>query len=107
MSVTDANLCLGRIVPDYFPKIFGADKKSPLDKEAVNRAFELLAVDINKFCQSNNQSKMTIEEIAFGFVKVANEAMCRSIRAITQGKGYEISSHILTCFGGAGRFILF
>jgi hypothetical protein len=45
---------------------------------------------------------MSVEEIAMGFVKVANENMCRPIRALTQAKGYNTSRHVLACFGGAG-----
>lgn len=45
---------------------------------------------------------MTEEEVAMGFINVANEAMCRPIRALTQGKGYDTSLHVLACFGGAG-----
>lgn len=45
---------------------------------------------------------MSVEEVAMGFVKVANENMCRPIRALTQAKGYDTSHHVLACFGGAG-----
>lgn len=45
---------------------------------------------------------MSLEEIAMGFIRVANEAMCRPIRALTQAKGYDTRNHILACFGGAG-----
>lgn len=45
---------------------------------------------------------MTVEEVAMGFVRVANEAMCRPIRALTQAKGYDTARHALACFGGAG-----
>lgn len=48
------------------------------------------------------QSAMSIEEVAMGFVRVANEAMCRPIRALTQAKGYDTARHALACFGGAG-----
>ncbi len=37
-----------------------------------------------------------------GFVRVANETMCRPIRALTQMKGYDVGQHTLACFGGAG-----
>lgn len=37
-----------------------------------------------------------------GFVHVANEAMCRPIRALTQMRGYDVAQHVLACFGGAG-----
>ena len=43
-----------------------------------------------------------MEEVAIGFIKVANEAMCRPIRALTQAKGYDTAKHVLSCFGGAG-----
>uniref|UniRef100_A0A7S3G9C2 5-oxoprolinase n=1 Tax=Palpitomonas bilix TaxID=652834 RepID=A0A7S3G9C2_9EUKA len=45
---------------------------------------------------------MTREEIALGFLKVANEAMCRPIRSLTQARGFDTSNHVLACFGGAG-----
>ena len=45
---------------------------------------------------------LTVEEVAIGFIRVANEAMCRPIRALTQAKGYDTAKHILSCFGGAG-----
>lgn len=44
----------------------------------------------------------TLEELALGFVNVANEAMSRPIRSLTQGKGFDTSQHILAVFGGAG-----
>lgn len=101
--MTDANLCLGRLVPDYFPKIFGKDKNQGLDKAAVIEEFKNLSIEVNKFCRDNGRNEMSVEEIALGFIKVANEAMCRPIRNITQGKGYDVANHILTCFGGAGK----
>ncbi|GBN17083.1 5-oxoprolinase [Araneus ventricosus] len=106
LTVTDANLCLGRLQPDYFPKIFGPTEDLPLDKEATIKAFEKITDQINEFNKSfsSNQSKekLSIEEVALGFIEVANESMCRPIRAITQGKGFDTSQHILACFGGAG-----
>ena len=41
-------------------------------------------------------------QVAMGFIKVANETMCRPIRALTQMKGYDVAAHALACFGGAG-----
>ena len=52
---------------------------------------------------SYEKKKLTIEEVALGFITVANESMCRPIRAITQGKGLDTSGHVLACFGGAGE----
>ena len=61
---------------------------------------------INEFRRSqddeSSESPLSVEEVAIGFIKVANEAMCRPIRALTQAKGYDTAKHILSCFGGAG-----
>lgn len=102
LTVTDANLVLGRILPEYFPKIFGPDEKQPLDKDATLKAFQALTDEINQFIKSEGRKPMSIEEVAMGFIKVANESMCRPIRSLTQGKGYDTRDHILACFGGAG-----
>lgn len=99
LTITDANLILGRILPQYFPKIFGPNENESLDKEAARAAFERVAVDINTFMKTN----MSIEEVAMGFIKVANETMCRPIRNLTQGKGHDTRNHVLACFGGAGK----
>jgi 5-oxoprolinase (ATP-hydrolysing) len=45
---------------------------------------------------------MSVEEAAFGYIKVANEAMCRPIREMTQMRGHDAAGHVLACFGGAG-----
>lgn len=104
LTVTDANLALGRLLPEYFPKIFGEDEMQPLDKQATLNAFAVLTDEINTFLASQDEGKpaMTVEEVAMGFIRVANEAMCRPIRALTQAKGYDTRQHVLACFGGAG-----
>ncbi|CAI5745208.1 unnamed protein product [Peronospora destructor] len=101
LSVTDANLVTGRILPEFFPKIFGANEDEPLDVAGSKQAFEDLTKEINT-SSADNGAKYTMEEVASGFLRVANEAMCRPIRNLTQNKGYDISTHILACFGGAG-----
>jgi 5-oxoprolinase (ATP-hydrolysing) len=98
LTVTDANLFLGRLVPDYFPKIFGRSEKEALDADVVAGKFVELAKSIN----AETGKSMSPEEIAYGYLDVANEAMCRPIRSLTEGKGYEISKHRLGVFGGAG-----
>ncbi|KAK7866095.1 hypothetical protein R5R35_011613 [Gryllus longicercus] len=107
LTVTDANLCLGRLLPEYFPKIFGPGENEPLDQDATNKSFEKLTQEINEFLASQpskdgSKNSMTTEEVAMGFIRVANEAMCRPIRALTQAKGYDTARHVLACFGGAG-----
>lgn len=102
LAITDANLFLGRLVPLYFPKIFGPNENEPLDLAATTTAFEALAKDINDFQRASGAKEYSLDEIAFGFVEVANEAMSRPIRTLTQAKGYDTSQHVLACFGGAG-----
>lgn len=105
LTVTDANVCLGRLLPEHFPKIFGPSEKEPLDKEAAVAAFHQLAREVNVFLQEQpggSHRPMSVEQVAMGFINVANESMCRPIRALTQGKGFDVSTHLLACFGGAG-----
>ncbi|CAN7981622.1 unnamed protein product, partial [Ixodes pacificus] len=98
LTVTDANVCLGRLLPDHFPKIFGKNEREPLDKAAAMEALRKLTAQVNS-CLGGS---MTPEQVAMGFVSVANESMCRPIRALTQGKGHDSANHVLACFGGAG-----
>lgn len=104
LAVTDANLILGYVIPDYFPSIFGPHEDQPLDIKATREKFEKLAIQINSYRKSQDPSvkDMTVEEIAMGFVNVANETMCRPIRQLTEMKGHETRNHALACFGGAG-----
>ncbi|XP_029313101.1 5-oxoprolinase [Cottoperca gobio] len=112
LTVTDANLALGRLLPSFFPKIFGPGENEPLSSEETMKHFHRLSRDINLFLSSNQSqvsangvnsgSEMSVEEVAMGFIRVANEAMCRPIRALTQAKGHDTAQHVLACFGGAG-----
>ncbi|BGO97667.1 putative 5-oxoprolinase (putative) [Rhodotorula toruloides] len=97
-AVTDANLVLGRLLPSHFPQIFGASEDQPLDIDASRSALEELRKQINDETGNN----LSLDEVAFGFIKVANETMCRPIRSLTEARGYDTSKHILSCFGGAG-----
>ena len=98
LAVTDVNVALGRVLPEHFPKIFGPKKNQSLDAEASQKAIE----KINDTICSDLKKEYSWEETAVGFIDVANETMCRPIRAITQAKGYDTSKHILATFGGAG-----
>lgn len=106
LTVTDANLVLGRLIPkyaaislyilllylnglcvfSYFPHIFGPNKNLPVDSDATCRAFDELTDQVNTFivAQPEPSHPMTREEVAMGFIRVANETMCRPIRALTQ-----------------------
>lgn len=104
LTITDCNLILGRLMIENFPKIFGEDENQPLDLEITTKLFTKLTEEVNSFMLKNSpdSTPKTIDEVAYGFLSVANEAMCRPIREMTQSKGYDTSQHILACFGGAG-----
>lgn len=104
LSVTDANLILGIVIPDFFPAIFGPNEDQPLDVESARKEFEKLAIDVNSYRKAQDASavEMAVEDIALGFINVANETMCRPIRQLTEMKGHETKNHALACFGGAG-----
>ncbi len=93
---------MGRLQPDYFPHIFGKEQNEPLSYETSLNLFKKLTEEINQFQKFSMLKEMSIEEVALGFIKVANEAMCRPIRNLTEGKGYDTRKHALACFGGAG-----
>ncbi|KAF5345009.1 hypothetical protein D9758_010436 [Tetrapyrgos nigripes] len=98
LTVTDANLFLGRIQPEYFPKIFGPTEDMPLDVEITIKKFKELTEQINKDTGGNKSP----EEVASGFLAVANESMARPIRSLSEGRGYSVKNHNLASFGGAG-----
>ena len=101
LTVTDANLVLGRLHPDYFPKIFGKNENEPLDLDASRKAMKNLTGEINKYTKKKNLREMSTEEVALGFLSVANEVMVRPIREISVMRGFDIKEHALACFGGA------
>lgn len=102
LTITDANLFLGRLVPDFFPKIFGKAENEGLDAGASEKLFTELTETINMELSSISREKMTPDEVAFGFIKVANETMTRPIRSLTEARGHDTSKHRLATFGGAG-----
>lgn len=92
LTITDANYFLGRILPDYFPR--------KLDFERVQKEFLKLTEAVN--AEKHGDDKLTPEEVAMGFIDVANATMARPIRSLSEGRGFETASHNLACFGGAG-----
>jgi 5-oxoprolinase (ATP-hydrolysing) len=102
LTVTDANLFLGRLLPDFFPKIFGKNENEGLDEEASRKKFEELTKQINEELCKSDEDKMTPDEVAYGFIKISNETMTRPIRSLTEARGHDTSKHRLATFGGAG-----
>lgn len=92
LAITDANFFLGRIVPEYFP--------FKLDANATKRGFEHILQELQ---QANpSADALTIEEVAYGFIKIANSKMAEAIKKVTEAKGYDVTQHVLAVFGGAG-----
>ncbi len=102
LSVTDANLFLGRLHAGFFPHIFGPDENLPLDRRKTAAEFERMTRAINRDMSTAGRPQLTPEEVALGFLDVANEVMVRPIREISVMRGFDIKEHILACFGGAG-----
>lgn len=100
LTVTDANLFLGRLIPEHFPHIFGPSHNEALDFKTTERKFQELTASIN--AEKVTEEAMSAEQVAEGFLKVAVEAMARPIRNITEAKGHKTSDHNLACFGGSG-----
>ncbi|MER9583617.1 hydantoinase B/oxoprolinase family protein [Mesorhizobium sp. M0276] len=94
LAVTDANVMLGKLQPDFFPAIFGPGQDQPLDVETVRAKFAMLAVEIG--------DGRTPEAVAEGFVTIAVENMANAIKKISVQRGYDVTEYLLNCFGGAG-----
>ena len=92
LAVTDANVLVGKVQPDYFPAVFGADGNQRLDADAVALQFSKLAAEMNR----------PAESIADGFLRIAVQQMANAIKKISVAKGYDVTRYTLQCFGGAG-----
>lgn len=98
LTITDANLLTGRLVPAYFPRTFGPDGTAPLDTSATREKFNSLSEQIN----DASSASLTPQEIAAGFLRIANEKMAMAIKEISVSKGLDARQYALVCFGGAG-----
>ncbi len=94
LAVTDANVMTGKLIPDFFPMIFGPNRDEVLDADAVKAAFVELADRIG--------GGRKPEEVADGFLRIAVENMANAIKKISVQRGYDVTGYALTCFGGAG-----
>ena len=98
LTVTDANVMLGRIQPSHFPCVFGPDGNQPLDANVVRQRFTELALRIGR----QSKGARTPEQVAEGFLQVAVANMANAIKKISVQKGHDVSEYVLTTFGGAG-----
>lgn len=98
LTVTDANVMLGKIQPQYFPGVFGQDANQPLDREIVLTKF----AELTKIINNATDNHLTPEQVASGFMAIAVANMANAIKKISLQKGYDVTRYVLCCFGGAG-----
>ncbi|MCG8354310.1 MAG: 5-oxoprolinase, partial [Kiloniellales bacterium] len=98
LAVTDCNVMLGRIVPEFFPAVFGPAGDQPLDGDVVRRRFTALAEEI----RAATGDERAPEAVAAGFRQIAVENMANAIKKISTQRGYDVTEYTLCCFGGAG-----
>ncbi|THC46746.1 hydantoinase B/oxoprolinase family protein [Massilia sp. Mn16-1_5] len=98
LTVTDANLMLGKIQPAHFPHLFGPNGDAPLDLEVVRAKFAELAREIGLAAGDAR----TPEQVAEGFIDIAVGNMANAIKQISVQRGHDVTGYALTSFGGAG-----
>ncbi len=98
LCVTDANVMVGKIRPEFFPTVFGPNGDQPLDALVVRRKFAELAEAVNTVTGETR----TPEEIADGYLRIAVENMANAIKQVSIQRGYAVGGYTLVCFGGAG-----
>ena len=98
LTVTDANVCVGKIQPRHFPAIFGPSGDAPLDGEAVREKFAALAAEI---AQATGEARDP-REVAEGYLSIAVANMANAIKQVSVQKGHDVTRFALNCFGGAG-----
>lgn len=98
LTVTDANLCLGKIQPKHFPAVFGPNGDQTLDADIVQERFAAVARDVAR----STGITRSPQEIAEGFLDIAIANMVKAIKQISIEKGQDPKRFTLTCFGGAG-----
>ena len=131
LTVTDANIMLGRIQPEYFPAVFGASGSEPVDAAIVREKFTSLARQIAEATGAAGTGPSTgeagggpedpdgagagpaaasgparsapaPEQVAAGFLEIAVANMANAIKKISVQRGYDITRYLLATFGGAG-----
>jgi len=98
LTITDCNVLLGRVRPEFFPAIFGPNGDQPLDGDVVVKKFAALCAEI----EAKTGRALSPEETAEGFLRIANENMAEAIKKISIQRGYNPTEYALVAFGGAG-----
>ncbi|WP_416396955.1 hydantoinase B/oxoprolinase family protein [Allohahella sp. A8] len=100
LTITDCQVLLGRLQPDFFPSVFGADGQQPIDTAQVRSAFGVLAGSMG--ISADDAPDAALETVAEGFLAIAIGHMAHAIAHITTQKGHDVTDYALFSFGGAG-----
>ncbi len=92
LAVTDANVMVGKIQPEHFPRVFGPSANEALSRDVV----------VEKFSKLADETGRAAEEVAEGFISIAVQQMANAIKKISVARGYDVTRYTLQCFGGAG-----
>lgn len=98
LTVTDANVMVGKVQPAFFPSVFGPQADQPLDSHVVVERFAALSAEIERATGTRRPP----EAVAEGFIDIAVGAMANAIKKISVARGYDVTRYTLQCFGGAG-----
>ena len=98
LAITDCNVVLGKLRPEFFPAVFGSDGNQPLDITATTQAFSLLAEQITEATGTHQ----TETSVAQGYLDIAADNMANAIKKISIERGHDVTDYALVCFGGAG-----
>ena len=98
LTVTDANVAVGKIQPAFFPKVFGPAGDQALDGDVVRKRFAALSAEVERATGIARSP----EAVAEGFIDIAVGGMANAIKKISVSRGYDVTRYTLQCFGGAG-----
>lgn len=98
LAVTDCNVMLGKVQPNYFPRLFGPGGDEALDADAVRARFDEMADRIG----AATGERPAPEAVAEGFIQIAVGNMANAIKQISVQRGHDVTDYALTSFGGAG-----
>ncbi len=98
LTITDCNVMVGKIQPQFFPAVFGPSGCEPLDVAIVEERFRALADEVRGVAGAT----LTPQEIASGFLSIAVDNVANAIKQISIARGHDVTRYALVCFGGAG-----
>ena len=98
LAVTDANLVLGRLLPERFPQVFGPSADQPLNRDAALAGMHAVAREV----RDTTGTRMPVETVAEGFLRIAVDNMANAIKTVSTQRGHDPADFTLCCFGGAG-----